>query len=525
MHVDAREHDQASIRTDVCIIGAGAAGITLAVALMNSGRRTLLVESGGFERTTEHDLLNAAETPTIGGGYLSGSRVRIFGGTTSHWTGFCLPLSAATFAERPWVPDSGWPIDGTELHPFYERACIQIGIDPWDPDACDPIPSPELPRLSLASPSDEFETRVYQIRRRTHFGDQFRDMLTEADDVTLLTHATCTELRASERAVDHALLRTLTGKRIEVQANAFVLATGGIENARLLLASTQGRPKGLGNDRDLVGRYYMDHPELLVGEALLWPGWDLDLYAGHRLEDRLVQMGAMFTTTAHQRARGLLQAGIQLGRAGSRWGNPQTHATDHAVAAAAFWLDCARGGAREGACVPSAQKTSLFVRSEQAPAPDNRVTLAEERDAFDTPLPRLQWRMNELDCVSLQHTVQAFGDALLREGLGRLRSFLTHTDLRHVDTIYGPSLTDEQRERINLEQRPTILVWGHHMGTTRMSDDPARGVVDRHCQVHGVDNLHVAGSSVFPTGGAANPTLTIVALALRLADRLRTARS
>ena len=465
MHIDAREHEQPSIQTDVCIVGAGAAGITLASSLLGSGLRTLLVESGGFERTAETDLLNAAETPTIGGGYLASSRVRVFGGTTSHWTGYCLPLCDAALAVRPWVPDSGWPIDGDVLHPFYLRACAQLGIDPWDRNGNEPSPSPALPRLSISSPPRAFETRIDQIRRGAHFGERHRKSLTAADDVVVLTHATCTELRTGDQRVERAILRTLTGKRIEIDAKAFVLATGGIENARLLLVSN-----GIGNARDLVGRYYMDHPELSVGEAMLWPGWELDLYAGQRLDERRTQLGALFPTLAHQQAAGILQAGIQLQRASQRWGTPESRTIDHAVATGGFWLDCARAGDREGACVPAAQKTNLFVRSEQAPERSNRVVLGTERDAFGVPLPRLEWQLNELDCASLQHTARAFGDAIHRDGLGRLRSFLAKHDIRQLDTTYGFSLTNEQRDRIHAERRHDLALGpshGHHAHVRR----------------------------------------------------------
>ncbi|MEM9454885.1 MAG: GMC family oxidoreductase [Myxococcota bacterium] len=520
MHIDARDYDQATLTGDVCVIGGGAAGITLAVALSKSGLSTIVVESGGFERTESTDQLNAAQTPTIGGDYLLRSRVRVFGGTTSHWTGLCLPLADPTFEARPWVPNSGWPIDGDVLHSYYQAACEFVGIEPWGRQG-QLTRSPELTTLEFSQHPGRFETRIYQVKRRAHFGRRHRDTLTEAEGVILLTHATCTGLEVTGPRVERAVVRTLTERRIAVDAKIFVLAAGGIENARLLLVSNDAHPKGVGNIHDRVGRFYMDHPELTVAEAMVWPGWDLDLYLRGRLGDDSVGFGALFPTPSFARERGLLQAGIQIRRSGHRWGTPQGRSLDRAVTTASFRFDCVRGAHPKGACLPAMQRAALFARSEQAPDPANRVVLGETKDVFGVRQPRLEWRMNALDARSLKQTVQELARAIYRDGLGRVRSFLDHQEIQTLDATYGPSMEWEDYDRIHHERRPKILLWGHHMGTTRMADSPRHGVVDRNCAVHGIANLYIAGSSVFPTGGAANPTLTIVALALRLAEHLQ----
>lgn len=520
MHIDAREYDRPTIECEVCIIGGGAAGITLAMELLGTGLSTVLVESGGFERSEDTDRLNEAESPTIGGEYLLRSRARVLGGTTSHWTGFCLPLADPTFETRPWVPHSGWPIDGDTLHPYYERACAFIGIEPWG-RAGQLERAPELTTLEFRRQPGRFETRIYQIERHADFGRAHGESLTDAEDVVLMTHATCTSLALVEQRVERALVKTLTDRHIEVRAKVFVLAAGGIENARLLLVSHDVHPAGVGNAHDLVGRYYMDHPELTVAEAMLWPSWDLDLYLYGRLGDDRVGFGALFPTPSLQRSAGLLQAGIQLQRAGPRFGAPEDHALDRSVAAACFHFDCARGATLDGACAPAAERLRLFARSEQAPDPNNRVVLDDAEDALGVRRPRLRWRMNEPDYASLQRTVQELGRAIHRDGLGRIRPYLTAHEVTQLSATFGFAMDSEDHDRVHHERRPEILLWGHHMGTTRMADSPTTGVVDRNCAVHGVPNLHIAGSSVFPTGGAANPTLTIVALALRLAEHLR----
>lgn len=511
MHIDARDYDGPPLKTDICVVGGGAAGISLARELVASGLHCTVVESGGLERGDDYDALNDAESPGIEGGYLQRSRVRVLGGTTNHWTGMCLPLAPSTFGARPWVAPAGWPVDRDTMTPWYDRACDRLGLGRWSTDGTtahdetlSPLPLPDL------------QTRVYQILRRFDFAAAFGELLGSSPTTTVLTHATATGLAHEGAKVSRLKAQTLDGKTLHVDARAFVLATGGIENARQLLLAPSLPLTG----RDNVGRYYMDHPELTVAEALLWPGWDLDLYLGGRLTDDRPGFGGLFVDPAAQREHELRQIGFQLRRANRRWGSAGSRAADREVAGAAFWFDCGRQ-VRDEACVPSTQRASVFARCEQSPDRDNRVVLGERTDAFGRPIPRLHWRLGADDYRSIAGATSMLGRRLSAAGLGRMRSFVPADPPDELRTIYGPSSTSEDHDAVHEQRRPLLLVWGHHMGTTRMAREASDGVVDDHCRVHGVDNLFVAGSSVFPTGGAANPTLTIVALALRLAEHLR----
>lgn len=515
-HRDAYELDVDRLRADVCVVGAGAAGITIARALRGSGRKVVLVESGGFELADETDALGRGESPSIAGEYLLRSRKRVFGGTTQHWTGMCLPLADEVFTPRPEIDEHGWPIDADAMHPFYVRACEQLRLVPWARNG-ELERRPELTALEFdARPG--FETRIYQRQRRFDFGQVFRRELLDAKDVLVLTHATVTGLVPEGDRVGAARIQTLEGKTLTLHADAFVLATGGIENARLLLVVEREHPGLAGRGAGLAGRYYMDHPELDIGEAVLWPSWDLGLYYGGWLDDDRRGFAAWFPSAKLQRERGVALAGIRPGHAGRRFGDADDRGLDAALASAAFGLDCARNASHE--CLPAAAKTRLFARCEQRPSADNRVELTDEVDAFGVPRPRLQWQLDRRDYDGYRKAIVELGKSIIADGVGRVRPRLPAAMPEVVRTIYGPSATREQHDQAHEDGEPLLLVWGHHMGTTRMSSAPTHGVVDPDCRVHGVPNLFMAGSSAFPTGGAANPTLTIVALALRLADHL-----
>jgi choline dehydrogenase-like flavoprotein len=518
--VDARTvPDGKIIETDVCIVGAGAAGITVARELVGQPFRVCVLESGGFE--ADPDTQGLARGDSVGVPYfpLIAARLRYFGGTTNHWDGWCRPLDPLDFEVRDWVPHSGWPFDHRHLAPFYARAqpICQLGaatyeLEDWKSDA--------LPLLPFAG--DRVTSVIFQHSAPTRFGARYRGALVAANNVSLYLNANAVELETDRNGGTVRLLRAacLTGNRFAIAARRYVVATGGIENARLLLASTKVEPGGVGNRHDLVGRFFMEHPHLESGYLLpSSPEVPVRGYSYLPLRINTARVSALVTLTPETlrreklvgfsavllpRSRSEISTGVAsfrvIRRALRQWtlpedfvkhlGNVISDIDD--VAAVAYEKAWSRSG------VPGAL-ASLYNRMEQAPNPDSRVTLSEERDPFGKPLARLDWRLSELDKRSIRRAHEIFGEEVGRAGIGRF----------HIDVDATPNW-------------PPLLIGGfHHMGTTRMHTDPRRGVVDANAQVHGVSNLFLAGSSVFPTSGYTGPTLTIVALALRLADHLK----
>jgi choline dehydrogenase-like flavoprotein len=504
MRVDlSAVEDGAVFDADLCIIGAGAAGITIARDLAGSSLRICLLEGGAFVASRESQDLYAAKmlnsyTKRPGGAeYLTYSRLRYFGGSTNHWAGWCRPLDASDFERRSWVPNSGWPISRETLEPWYRRASETCEIPAFADDP--PLPGAGA-RAPYALDDRRVATRLIHIGPPTRFGERYRDEILEASNIRVFLDANVVALHARESgsALDRIAVRTHDGRRFSVRPRGTVLAAGAIENARLLLLSNHEQPEGLGNHHDQVGRYFMDHP--FVERAGRWwvtappdtGGQPADLYRRHGP-----------SPTASGRARGvivvaegvreqeqLLHGMVQI-EDYWRWKTgPLDKAVAHVTGAVA-----GLGSGERGQRVVSA---TLLCVGEQSPNPDSRVTLAEERDRLGLRKAQLDWQLTELDARSVRRTVEITADALGRALAGRARILVS-------------------------ERRPWPETTGrsHHMGTTRMHDDPRRGVVDADCRVHGLANLWIAGSSVFPTGGYATPTLTLVARAHRLGDRLR----
>ncbi|MBK8971202.1 MAG: GMC family oxidoreductase [Hahellaceae bacterium] len=507
MLLDANSPDVGETLTaDVCIVGAGAAGISIARALIGSHLKVVLLESGGLEFETESQSLNKGG---IQGRYyydLDVGRLRFFGGTTNHWSGWSRPLDEIDFEKRESIPLSGWPISHQELEPYY-RAAQQV-CELGDFAYTGVENQQNLPAFFHKNhPHPKTVTRVWKRSPPTRFGTVYRDELTQTTNVDVYYHANVVDLITdpATQTVTQVNVLTLSGKTLTIQAKQVVLAAGGIEVPRLLLSANGG--KGIGNSHDQVGRYFMLHPQVDVGRLMLdassatqihtEPAGIKPIYRGGLSLDESVQRqkglpnhAVLFTVERATRFDGLKRMLKQI-KSGE---DLETH------------IQALIGDL--GGAPPSTEAGQdfvdfiLHVRLDHLPNPDSRLRLSDKMDTFGVPQIEMDWKLSHQDFTSLKQTMLIIAEALGELGMGRvqLKSWL---------------LSDE-------EHWPEDSEWDfHHMGATRMSADPKTGVVDADCRVHGTENLYVASSSVFSTAGFSNPTLTIVALALRLADHLK----
>lgn len=509
MFLDGRALDENHmLDADLCIIGTGAAGLSLVHGLAGRGLRIVLLESGGRAGDPAPDGLNAG-TSNLADYPFQSSRARAFGGTTTRWTGACIPLDELDLAPRPWLAHSGWPIGPADLAPLYERATAVFGLPRALPD---PAPGGVFGSGQLAQKTVLFSSPL-------DLGERFRQLVQDSPDIHCVLHATVAELATNEdgQSVKQARLFLASGKRATVAARFFVLAAGGIENARLLLNSHDRHGAGLGNRYDVVGRYHMEHPIRSLGTLALQTDRAGALPFTNRQPFGATTGEQTFGLSAAARDRErLLDMHIRLYRYAPVEAHPAVLA-GKALALAPSLGGAARYLAQHGRHLPftlgpylgwhalnKAWKHAPFghVRLtaflEQEPDPDNRITLSSVRDRFGLPLPHLHLRESAMMQDSIARSLQIMERDLAERGVGRLAFGLA--EVAHL-AHYGK--------------------YGyHHMGSTRMSETPRSGVVDRNLCVHGVHNLFISGSSVFCTGGAANPTFTIAALSLRLADHL-----
>ncbi len=447
-------------------------------------------------------------------------RVRALGGTTTVWSGKLGRLDPIDLEQRAWVAQSGWPLGYDELQRAYDRAAALLD---WPGSAAY---SPEGLRSTggLVFDGPHLQTAVFhRTRRPTNFATLWRRRSEQASaGVSTYLHATVTDivLAPGHGAVERVTVTASVGQSWAVLPRILVLACGAIENARLLLASNGQSPAGVGNARDQVGRYFMDHPKATAGTiALTPPGTrppgshlpDRAYWARKKLYGTTARWGLRLSA-ATQADRGVLNSHVFL---------DPVHATEAEPAVDA--LKSLYTGKRKAAVLPALRQVAddvpaaaQFLRYkvmgrgpiaalelttflEQPPLAHNRVVLSSEHDDLGCRRARVDWSISDLERHSVRTLHKVIADDVRRRGLG---------------TLHSPFLSSEPASW------PRFRDASHHAGTTRMGHDPATSVVDPHGQVHGVENLFVAGSSVFPTVGYANPTFTIVALALRLADEL-----
>lgn len=519
MLLDARQlPDGHVVDADVCIVGAGAAGITLARELMASQFDVCVLESGGDEPDAETQSLSAAEVTGHPYTPLAQNRLRALGGTTAQWGGWCRPLDGIDFAHRPWVPHSGWPITPETLRPYCAQAqtLLQLGSCNFDPAYW----SSKLRAQLLPLDPARVVSKIYQLSPPTRFGRRYRQDLVAARNVRVFLHATALELEMAEGSgiVKVIAAGCLTGTRFRVRSRLFVLAMGGIECARLLLLSNRRQPAGMGNEHGLVGRFFMEHIHFDGGElALRRPGlataglydhtWRpavarLFLSDEVQRQEDLLHHNAMLEplfAPEHQSAAQWMQRNLLRLR---RRAIAYPSVRDGLAVTAPLIQSGVHWAARLTGRMPAFRRTRLRFTLEQTPNPDSRVLLGDRCDAFGLPQARLHWQTAPADRATYEKSRALLGAAFAQAGIG--------------DLAETPTVADAGWPPLPLQG-----MYGHHMGTTRMSANPRQGVVDANCSVHTAPNLYIASGAVFATSGSGTPTYTIVALALRLADHLK----
>ncbi len=467
---DAANNLPAELETEVCIAGAGPAGIVLALELARRGRRVLLLEGGGTD--SPGDAQSVYEGELSGRPYpLLGSRLRWLGGTSNHWGGWVKPLDDVDFEEKSHFPLPGWPIGLAELQPWYSAAArwCELESDEFDPAA---LGAETRDRL-LPLPADTgFVHRVFRFSPPTRFGLRYRDDLQQEQGIDCRVNLNAVALEQAEDRVRALVARTLDGRECRIRAAQFVLAMGGIENARFLLNQNQVP----GNQSGLVGRCFMDHygftPGVFLASAEL--GYERGSLSGQDVMV-VISPGASLIRSA-----GLRNSCLML----------SADAPDELLGPN-YWSAPPLGG------IPGAMQRVVMI-NEPLPHPESRIELADDVDALGLRRTRLHWHLPAQEFNPVIALFERWADGMAGSGFGRVR--ILRQEAPGLDAHVG--------------------IGYHHMGTTRMSAAPEFGVTDPDGRCWDRENLFLSGSSLFPHVGYSNPTLTIVALAARQAQHL-----
>ena len=533
-------------------MGGGAAGICLALEYIKSGKDVILIPGGGPNQTADGiDLYRGGVSPPRSHEPLEENRLRMWGGTTTVWGGRCIPFDPVDFDHRSWIPHSGWPITQEELNPYIARACALCEAGEADFDARSVFPDRQGEILRGFDNEDFATWPLERWSIPTDFSRRYAKELEAAPNLRVLLHANAVHLQMDShgKSLKHVQTACAPGRDFIVAARRTALACGALENARLLLASRDILPAGIGNECDLVGRFYQSHLFGVCGHVTLNNTKKDFIYDFEKDHEGIYCRRRFWLTPAAQRKHG-------VGNAVGFFFRPVSGASEHrnAMVSSILLAKTLLGGARKGprrliqivmeqkqdllthlgivlkdgpavfgqlAAVAytrffqkrrlpmilspkSTNRFYLFFQTEHIPDAESRVMLnPSSSDEYGMPRLEIRIRFSETDYRTVSTLITLFGERIEKTGMG---SF--HLSQEDHDRLKGGNLQGFNSN-------------AHNIGTTRMSKDPSQGVVNCDCRIHNVDNLYVAGSSVFPTSSHANPTLMIVAMSLRLADHLK----
>jgi choline dehydrogenase-like flavoprotein len=519
MIIDINELELGAVhQADICVIGSGAAGITMAREFIGTTHSVIVLEAGGnlFEEPSQDPYRSFLLGLRHGG--IHKGRARVLGGSTTLWAGQALPLFDIDFAKREWVRYSGWPIDRSTLDPYYRRAEDVMQI-PHSTNDQRSWPAPG----ALQYDPEALVTYYSQFTSTPNFSQKYRAALAAASNIRLLIHANVISLEANPQGslVRQVKVRSLGGHGISVQASYFVVCCGGIETARILLASNSVESNGIGNQHDVVGRYFQDHPGVALPvrpanrkkfsachDSARKNGirYSIKIAASEALQRReriLHTAGEIYYPSSEddpiRAAKDLLKVFRAPGKLRQL---PSAFARvarrPHAVLGAAYRHYVRQMPPSVGSTIPH-----IGFGGEQQPNPESRVFLSHETDSLGVRRTTLDWRLTSQDSYSISTYIRILAAEWRRLGI----AFVDPDQIQIMGREKG-----EQGGYVDSN---------HHMGTTRMGSDVKTSVVDARCRVHNYTNLYVGSSSVFPTGGFSNPTLTVIALCLRICDDLK----
>lgn len=487
MKIDINSLEDGSIiDCDVVIIGGGMAGICMAKAFCGEDFTVGIFESGDEQYDDETQALNIGNGVILDpkgtkrdiSSFICESRTRYYGGTGNEWGGKCATLEVGDFQERPWIVDSGWPITYFELEEYYRRSCYALQIPALNLSFSNLLKEHDDRPIIRYLTQFDFKTSLRCFSGVTGKSDgesfyQYKNSILNCKNVTLYKNAVATNINCNQplTRVSSIDIRTLKRRSYKIKSKIFLLACGAIENARLLLNSSGQNRKGLGNDNDVLGRYFGGH-------AIYKDISDHGLQQCHIKSVNIDKNLTLYTDKDPQKMQGIFTL--------SRKAQLRERMTGFS---ATF---------ESSQFVNNERHYPIFFMSEQYPNRECRISLANEHDFLGMRHIQLNWIYQQNDIDNVKKGVELFSIFVEQNKIGQFVG-----------------------KNIRIVPHATIRHARHHMGGTRMHKKPEFGVVDENCKVHGLDNLYISGTSIFPTSGLANPTLTLMALALRLSDEVK----
>lgn len=504
--------DLPAFSADICIVGGGAAGIVLALELERRGFKILLLEAGGLKYEPRSQAMYSGEIGDLPFEGLINGRFRGLGGTTNDWGGQIAEIDDYVFSRRDWLNGGEWPFTKEHLKAYYERAGAYEGLN-RQVEIEEPLSS-----LRKLIRNSELKVDVTSFCPKLNFYRLFEHDLVVSENILVVYHANVCEfvLDATDQNVSRVKCRSTTGRSAFFQASSFVLTVGGIETSRLLLQPRKETPFPWQRHGQL-GVHFQDH--VVVKSAVFHGSFrDAGYLFGYFAKDGVKFHPKLRMKPARQSALRVLDAagtispildgGDRLAKAFNTVRLARKRKFDQISLRDAYVLLKALPEllwhrspfASRGFGASKASAFQLWVHTEQRPDSASRITLTEKTDELGLYVPKVDWKVDELELRTVQCFTDDVSAAFAANGFPELT---TNPVVANRETI-GDQVLDSM----------------HHMGGARMASSQRDGVVDENLRVMGTDNFFVCSSAVFPSAGFSNPTHTVLALAIRLSDHL-----